>query len=134
MYFMSRGIDWLFLVSDDLDFREMLRRVREANLGTVVVGDGDRVLGRYVDLWISWIGVENGEVGDKDLVLKRRFEGVWEEEDMNRVDGLYSILGFDGDVEGGFDLDRIVDEFVFFGGNVGRMSSVFFDGEEEEEW
>lgn len=134
MHSMSRGIDWLFLVSDDSDFREMLRRAREANLGTVVVGDGDRALGRYADLWIPWIGVENGEVGDKDLVPKRRFEGVWEEEDMNRVDGLYSILGFDGDVEGGFDLDRIVDELVLPGGNAGRMSSVFSDGEEEEEW
>lgn len=69
---MSRGIDWLFLVSDDSDFSEMLRRAREADLGTVVVGDWDRALGRHADLWVPWSGVENGEVGD--LVPKRRRE------------------------------------------------------------
>ncbi|CAJ1972714.1 unnamed protein product [Sphenostylis stenocarpa] len=68
---MSRGIDWLFLVSDDSDFSEMLRRAREADLGTVVVGDWDRALGRHADLWVPWSGVENGEV---DLVPKRRSE------------------------------------------------------------
>ncbi|TKY57844.1 hypothetical protein E2542_SST14898 [Spatholobus suberectus] len=57
---MSRGIDWLFLVSDDSDFSEMLRRAREADLGTVVVGDWDRALGRHADLWVPWSGVENG--------------------------------------------------------------------------
>ena len=51
---MSRGIDWLFLVSDDSDFSEMLRRAREADLGTVVVGDWDRALGRHADLWVPW--------------------------------------------------------------------------------
>ncbi|ESW32867.1 hypothetical protein PHAVU_001G023900 [Phaseolus vulgaris] len=66
---MSRGIDWLFLVSDDSDFSEMLRRAREADLGTVVVGDWDRALGRHADLWVPWSAVENGEV---DLVPKRK--------------------------------------------------------------
>ncbi|KAJ1406933.1 Zinc finger C2H2-type [Sesbania bispinosa] len=65
---MSRGIDWLFLVSDDSDFSEMLRRAREANLGTVVVGDMDRALGRHADLWVPWLAVENGEISEKDLV------------------------------------------------------------------
>ncbi|KAG4953551.1 hypothetical protein AAZX31_14G082000 [Glycine max] len=69
---MSRGIDWLFLVSDDSDFSEMLRRAREADLGTVVVGDWDKALGRHADLWVPWSGVENGEVGD--LLPKRRRE------------------------------------------------------------
>jgi len=40
------------LVSDDSDFSEMLRRAREAHLGTVVVGDWDRALGRHADLWV----------------------------------------------------------------------------------
>ncbi|XP_027331521.1 uncharacterized protein LOC113846942 [Abrus precatorius] len=71
---MSRGIDWLFLVSDDSDFSEMLRRARENNLGTVVVGDWDRALGRHADLWVPWIEVENGEISGGDLVLKKREE------------------------------------------------------------
>ncbi|MED6111106.1 hypothetical protein PIB30_049481 [Stylosanthes scabra] len=48
---MTRGIDWLVLVSGDSDFAEMLRRARESELGTVVVGDWDRALGRHADLW-----------------------------------------------------------------------------------
>ncbi|XP_004498877.1 uncharacterized protein [Cicer arietinum] len=72
MHSMTRGIDWLFLVSDDSDFSDMLRRAREANLGTVVVGDVDRVLGRDADLWVPWTAVENGEVMDMDLVPKSR--------------------------------------------------------------
>ncbi|QCE13780.1 phytochrome B [Vigna unguiculata] len=35
---------------NDSDFSEMLRRAREAHLGTVVVGDWDRALGRHADL------------------------------------------------------------------------------------
>ncbi|KAK9163874.1 hypothetical protein Syun_004776 [Stephania yunnanensis] len=38
---MSRGIDWVVLVSDDKDFSEMVRRAREACLRTLVVGDSD---------------------------------------------------------------------------------------------
>jgi hypothetical protein len=72
MYSLDRGVDWLFLVSDDSDFSEMLRRAKEANLGTVVVGDVDRALGRHADLWISWNDVENGEVTEKDLVPRSR--------------------------------------------------------------
>jgi hypothetical protein len=72
MYSLDRGVDWLFLVSDDSDFSEMLRRAKEANLGTVVVGDVDRALGRHADLWVSWNDVENGEVTEKDLVPRSR--------------------------------------------------------------
>ncbi|KVH88826.1 uncharacterized protein LOC112501628 [Cynara cardunculus var. scolymus] len=65
---MSRGIDWLVLVSDDSDFSEMLRKARASNLGTVVVGDWDRALGRQADLWVPWNRVENGEITEEDLV------------------------------------------------------------------
>lgn len=84
---MSRGIDWLFLVSDDSDFSEMLRRAREKSLGTVVVGDWDRALGRHADLWVPWVAVENGEVSEMDLVpRKNRGLGVEElEEDFMLV-------------------------------------------------
>ncbi|QCD90313.1 hypothetical protein DEO72_LG4g1268 [Vigna unguiculata] len=64
---MSRGIDWLFLVSDDSDFSEMLRKAWEANLGTVVVGDWDRALGRDADLWVPWNAVENGDIWPRNL-------------------------------------------------------------------
>ncbi|CAN6813280.1 unnamed protein product [Brassica oleracea] len=69
---MTRGIDWLVLVSDDKDFSDMLRKAREADLGTVVVSDRDGVLGRQADLWVPWMGVENGEIGEKDLVPEKR--------------------------------------------------------------
>ena len=110
---MSRGIDWLVLVSDDSDFAEMLRRARERELGTVVVGDWDRALGRYADLWVPWIEVENGEVSEKDLVIeknrsKAKREGFIVEEDDG---GLFSVSRFDGGGSGG-DLDELVDELV----------------------
>ncbi|KAG2409074.1 galacturonosyltransferase-like 8 [Vigna angularis] len=57
---MRRGIDCLFFVSDDSDFSDMLRRSREENLGTVVVGDWDRALGRHADLWMPWMGLRMG--------------------------------------------------------------------------
>lgn len=130
LHSMSRGIDWLFLVSDDSDFREMLRKAREGNLGTVVVGDRDRALGRYADLWVPWMSVENGEVNEKDLVPRRREVG-WEEMD----DGMFSVSAFDGVMDAGSDLTRVIDELVNPNGHSSsRRSSVFSDFEEEEMW
>lgn len=131
---ISRGIDWMFLVSDDKDFKEMLRKAREVNLGTVVVGDFDRGLGRYADLWVPWTGVENGEVTEKDLVPKRRRSSDDYERDDNR---LFSLTEFDGGVnlENETDLDSAVNEIVAgrtaLGGSV--RVSVFSEGEEEDE-
>ncbi|RZC66913.1 hypothetical protein C5167_010604 [Papaver somniferum] len=60
---MNSGIDWLFLVSDDSDFSEMLKRAQGSSLGTVVIGDSHRALGPHADFWVPWNGVENGEIG-----------------------------------------------------------------------
>ncbi|KAK3231337.1 hypothetical protein Dsin_003218 [Dipteronia sinensis] len=135
---MSRGIDWLFLVSDDKDFKEMLRKAQEANLGTVVVGDSGRVLGQHADLWVPWIGVENGELTEKDLVPKRRSSSSENfERDDNR---LFSITQFDGGVgfEGESDLDGVVNELIAgrteFGGVRVSMFSEGEGEEEEEDW
>ncbi|OAY71265.1 hypothetical protein ACMD2_10281, partial [Ananas comosus] len=49
---MARGVDWLVLVSDDSGFAEMLRKAKEAELRTVVIGDGRRALGRAADIWL----------------------------------------------------------------------------------
>ncbi|CAH2070289.1 unnamed protein product [Thlaspi arvense] len=94
---MTRGIDWLVLVSDDKDFSDMLRKAREADLGTLVVSDRDRALGRHADLWVPWIGVENGEIGEADLVpeKRRRFDEE-EEGGSGGGDGLFS-LSYDED-------------------------------------
>ncbi|CAB4266326.1 unnamed protein product [Prunus armeniaca] len=129
---MSRGIDWLFLVSDDSDFSEMLRKAREANLGTVVVGDFDRALGRHADVWVPWIGVENGEVSEKDLVPKRRISEFFDEDDDDKGDGLFSHSGFDG----GSELDNVVDELVVTRSlSSGMRISAFSEGElEEGDW
>ncbi|XP_021765992.1 uncharacterized protein LOC110730499 [Chenopodium quinoa] len=131
MHSMSRGVDWMFLVSDDSDFRDMLRKAGEANLGTVVVGDRNGVLGMQADLWVPWGGVEKGEVSENDLVPRRKEVGDW-------GDGLFSISEFDEGVEGGSDLDQIVDELVLPGGKSSAGSgrfSAFSEGEEDdEEW
>ncbi|XP_022714417.1 uncharacterized protein LOC111318786 [Durio zibethinus] len=124
---MSRGIDWLFLVSDDKDFVDMLKRAKEANLGTVVVGDWNRALGRHADLWVSWIGVENGEVTEKDLVPKRRRK-------RSEDDGLFSVSEFDGGSVG--ELDGVVNDLVVERTEFGGVRiSLFSEGEEDEdEW
>ncbi|XP_057717910.1 uncharacterized protein LOC130932578 [Arachis stenosperma] len=112
---MTRGIDWLVLVSDDSDFAEMLRRAKERELGTVVVGDWDRALGRQADLWFPWIDVENGNVSEKDLVIEKnrsraRSDGFVVEEDD---DGFFSLSRFDsGAGHGSSDLDELVDELA----------------------
>lgn len=131
---MSRRIDWLFLVSDDSDFSEMLRKAREANLGTVVVGDWDRALGRHADLWVPWNGVENGEVTEENLVPNRRRE----REDTEGEDGFFSLSVFDEDVDGDSDLDNVVNELVAGRSEIGSVRNFVFsegeDDEEEDEW
>ncbi|KAI5393521.1 uncharacterized protein LOC127091240 [Lathyrus oleraceus] len=99
MHSMSRGIDWLLLVSDDSDFSEMLRKAREANLGTVVVGDVDRALGRHADLWVPWNAVENGEVVDMDLVTKSRDRRRRSDRTTSTVDDFGDVLFFQEDEE-----------------------------------
>ncbi|EEF52368.1 uncharacterized protein LOC8288576 [Ricinus communis] len=129
---MSRGVDWLFLISDDSDFSDILRRAREANLGTVVVGDRDRALGRHADLWVPWIGVENGEVTENDLVLKSRIES----ENFDGKDGFFSITHFDGEIGGVVegDMDGVIEELAGVSSEWDSARvSVFSEGEEEKE-
>ncbi|WOG98986.1 hypothetical protein DCAR_0418332 [Daucus carota subsp. sativus] len=116
LHSMSRGVDWIVLVSDDSDFREMLRKAREGNLGTVVVGDVDRALGSIADLWVSWVGVQNGEVSDDDLVPRRRSEG-------EVVDEGTGGGGFPGER----DLDSVLDELV---GVRSKFNELSFEEEE----
>ncbi|KAI5386158.1 hypothetical protein KIW84_072648 [Lathyrus oleraceus] len=75
---MSGEVGWLVLVSDDREFAEMLRKVREVNLNTVVVGDyWDRDLGKNADLWLPWNVVENGKL--KGMGLMGKTEGLDDE-------------------------------------------------------
>ncbi|XP_075674738.1 uncharacterized protein LOC142643903 [Castanea sativa] len=129
---MSRGVDWLFLVSDDSDFSDMLRRAREANLGTVVVGDWDRALGRHADLWVPWVRVEKGEVREKDLLRKEKRTGS---EFLDREDELFSVSSLDENAGWNeIDLDSVVDEIVAARTEVnGVRISAFDEGEEEDE-
>lgn len=129
---MSRGINWLFLVSDDSDFSDMLRKAREADLGTVVVGDWETALGRHADLWFPWHRVENGELREEDLLPRKRVE----REEFNRdedSDGLFSISVFDEDPEDS-ELDNVVKQIV--GGRSGFRDiriSAFSEGEVQED-
>ncbi|KAJ8763258.1 hypothetical protein K2173_026159 [Erythroxylum novogranatense] len=139
---MSRGVDWLFLVSDDSDFRDILERARDANVGTVVVGDRDRALGRHADLWVPWIGIENGDVRDEDLVPSKgriRSDDETLESDGDD-DGLFTVSHFDGNF--GSDFNGVVDEFMsgrpgFDSMRISGISEddedyVLWDGEDEE--
>ncbi|TQE10693.1 hypothetical protein C1H46_003596 [Malus baccata] len=85
----------------------------------------DRALGRHADVWVPWIGVENGEVSEKDLVPRRRSEFFDGEEDNG--DELFSDFGFDGGVE----LDNVMDELVRSSQSSGLRISVFSEGELE---
>ncbi|KAL5559071.1 hypothetical protein UlMin_035282 [Ulmus minor] len=125
---MSSGIDWLFLISDDSDFSDMLRRAREKNLGTVVVGDWDKALGKHADVWVPWIGVENGEISEKDLVPRSRGSEVFEDNE------LFSAADFHEDGDGDSHLDKVVDEIMVTSSRFnGVRVSAFSEGEEEEE-
>lgn len=128
---MSRGIDWLFLVSDDKDFKEMLRKAQEANLGTVVIGDSGRVLAEHADLWVPWIGVENGDLREKDLVPKRRKSGDALGDFDRHEESMFSQSSV-GEVNS--DLDQVVNELVGERAefDVGVRISMFSEGEEED--
>ncbi|XP_076906653.1 uncharacterized protein LOC143562848 [Bidens hawaiensis] len=122
---MSRGVDWLVLVSDDSDFVEMLKRARVSSLGTVVVGDWDRALGREADLWVSWSRVENGEVTEEELVVRSRSDRVVDGGD----EGLF-VSDFD---ERGLDVDGVLDELVGKRGVFSQSKvSMFSEGEDED--
>ncbi|KAJ7966589.1 C2H2-like zinc finger protein [Quillaja saponaria] len=127
---MSRGIDWLVLVSDDSDFSDMLRRAKEANLGTVVVGDWDRALGRHADLWVPWTGVEKGELSEENLVPKRKRR---RRESSARDDGFFSVTEYEGDIDGVSELDSVLDELVAMRTDFNEVRSSAFSDEEEEE-
>lgn len=130
---MSRGIDWMFLVSDDSDFSEMLRKAKEANLGTVVVGDRDRALGRHADLWVPWMGVENGDVTEEDLVPKR-WRTRRTQEDLDEDDG-FSVSRYYGEAESGSDLESVVQELASASTEFnGFRISAFSEGEDDDEW
>ncbi|PIN09890.1 hypothetical protein CDL12_17532 [Handroanthus impetiginosus] len=126
LHSMSRGVDWIVLVSDDSDFSEMLRKAREANLGTVVVGDRDRALGRHADVWLSWLRVENGEIKEHDLELKSE---DWRDLD-ERQRATFSVSEFNGDLA---SVEQSLDELVGHMEFNGLKISSFDEGEEEYE-
>ena len=129
---MSRGIDWMFLVSDDSDFSEMLRKAKEANLGTVVVGDRDRALGRHADLWVPWMGVENGDVTEEDLVPKK-WRMRRRDKEVDEGDDGFSVSSFYGDIAGS-DLESVVEELASTSTEFnGLRISAFSEGEDDEE-
>nr|CAD1827694.1 unnamed protein product [Ananas comosus var. bracteatus] len=133
---MARGVDWLVLVSDDSGFAEMLRKAKEAELRTVVIGDGRRALGRAADIWLPWARVESGEIGEDALRSgRRRTNGEFGELDQ----GLYSNLSFykdggddaielDSDLD--LDLDGVVDGSVARGSGFGGSGISAFSEEE----
>ncbi|PIA52873.1 hypothetical protein AQUCO_01000624v1 [Aquilegia coerulea] len=126
---MSRGVDWMVLVTDDSDFSDMLRRARESNLQTVVVGDSSRALGRHADLWVPWVEVENGEIGEEELFSSRTRNDAYSQIDDDDDGGLFSVTEFDEDSDYDSHLDQVVDRIVV--PNSGVRISAFSEGEEE---
>ncbi|KAH6782232.1 C2H2-like zinc finger protein [Perilla frutescens var. frutescens] len=129
LHSMSRGVDWIVLVSDDSDFTEMLRKARGANLGTVVVGDQDRSLGRHADVWVPWISVENGEIKESDLELRKR---EWREsvDERGDRDKRFSVSEFDGNLA---SVEQGLDEIIGAMESNSLRISLFSEGEEEYE-
>lgn len=139
---LSRGIDCLLLVSDDSDFSEMIMRAREADLRTVVVGDGRRVLGRLADFWLSWMKVEKGELGE-EVLLSGRNGGFHEEQDKEEEIFSFSAAFYDDDDNGDDDsededgdefddLEHLVDEVVVQRSGYSSAKASAFS--EEEMW
>ncbi|XP_068655061.1 uncharacterized protein [Aristolochia californica] len=123
---MTSGVDWLFLVSDDSDFSDTLRRARESDLGTVVIGDGRGALGRQADIWVPWLGVESGEISD-DMLKK----GGREEEFERDEEGFFTTADFvETDEDEESDVDAIVDQIVVKGFDRVRISAF----SEDEGW
>ncbi|KAI4375044.1 hypothetical protein MLD38_012960 [Melastoma candidum] len=127
----SGGVHWLVLVSDDRDFADMVRKAREAKVGTLVVGDRDGALGGCADLWLPWSEVESGQVRKEDLVIRRRVE----EDEVADDGGFFSISVLDEDSEAlSGELDGIMDEAIGRRSEFGGVRiSMFSEGEEEEE-
>ncbi|KAG6519416.1 uncharacterized protein LOC121968581 [Zingiber officinale] len=132
---MSHGIDWLFLVSDDSDFSDMVRRAREADLRTVVVGDGRTALGCQADILVPWLRVENGEVGEEQLLQSgwnTTFSEMDDYDDFSDNDqGSFSSSSFYEDEMP--DLDLIVDEIVIGNSRLGTLGSSAFSEEVVED-
>lgn len=138
MHVIGCGVDWVVLVSDDSDFVEVLRRAKGASLGTVVVGDWDRALGREADLWVSWSRVENGEITEEDLVVGRRRseEFVDEGYDGVFVDGVLDELvgkrsDFNQSKVSAFSEGEVVDEEFDEGDESDYFSDSDDDGEDD---
>jgi hypothetical protein len=119
---LARGVDWMVLVSDDSDFIETVQMARAAELRTVVVGDGQRALGRIADIWLPWAQVERGKITDNMLKSKMHGggfvgEGIEEEDDdddddEDYEDGLFiGSLVFSEDEESD-DFDDVVQEII----------------------
>lgn len=136
---MARGMDWMVLVSDDSDFTDMVRRVKEADLRTVVVGDGRRSLGRHADFWVPWMRVENGQV-DEETVFSGRNAGLTDMMDVDEEDEVLEEGEFfvhdssnwcyqSGD-EGSTLLDNVVDELFGQNSGIGGVKISAFSEEE----
>ncbi|KAL6897979.1 hypothetical protein ACP4OV_006575 [Aristida adscensionis] len=101
---LACGVDWLVLVSDDSDFTDTVRNARDADLRTVVVGDGCRALGSVADVWLPWDRVENGEVDEE--ILRSCTLPEFRDEPEDERDGEFIA---EWDIS---DLDSVVDDIV----------------------
>lgn len=108
LHSMGNGVDWLFLVSDDSDFTEMMWKARESSVRTVVVGDWRNSLGRQADLWVPWNGVEAGDVAEEIHKSGPNFRT-----DLSgRTHDLFSIAEDDYDDWSNSSVDSVVDKIL----------------------
>ncbi|XP_062228159.1 uncharacterized protein LOC133926310 [Phragmites australis] len=141
------GVDWVVLVSDDSDFTDTVRKARDADLKTVVIGDGCRALGKVADIWLPWDRVENGEVDEEMLrgcklpefgdeqgdECDEEFIVEWDTSDLDDVvDG---IVGARTSLLGAVTMSAFADEDItdgIFGVGLNR-DDMFWSSDDEDE-
>ncbi|GLJ36813.1 hypothetical protein SUGI_0742600 [Cryptomeria japonica] len=131
---MSRGIDCMFLISDDSDFSDMLDKARKNNTRTVVLGDS-RALIRHADLWLSWDQVTSGNAGDAihTVLQKWSTEDAVLDEILDFQDtGMDYGYQYDSDQsESDTELDQMAEMIVKAEGRLPQIGSFLAFSEEE---
>ncbi|KAF7951618.1 hypothetical protein EAE96_006920 [Botrytis aclada] len=105
----STSYDWLILISDDTDFRDLVKRLSRKGVGTIVVGDRLRKVGRQPSrklamaacAWVPWSLVETGCI-DKDDIKEAFRDTLLTEKKEDKIRQIKQIFGVseqDGIVE-----------------------------------
>ncbi|BFI31217.1 protein MpC2H2-19 [Marchantia polymorpha subsp. ruderalis] len=123
--YINRGLDCLFLVSDDSDFLEILRYAKSRRLYTVVIGD-THILRRAADASFLWEDVASGKALQTardtfqrwvaEDVLREELQNQYEDEE-DEEDGVWysdsedGYLYEDGDADAYYENDANEEDY-----------------------